>query len=240
MCKGGNFPCYAYRLAHGRLRERYLANWKVSPPDLIPYGMKYIAPSDNPFYPRFWAERLRELDPTTLGGHSSVQPKGIFVCDMGELFGNWVPMKWQEHIFLLIRKNPWHRFYLLTKQPQNLIKWSPFPENCWVGVTACNAQMLVNAMYHLKQIEAPVKYVSLEPLLERIIIRNEKAKYRFEFQGINWLIIGQQTPISAKTQPKIEWIDEIIHAAQKAKIPYFLKNNLKPIMGNNLVQDFPK
>jgi protein gp37 len=26
LCKGGGFPCYAYKLANGRLRKRYLSN----------------------------------------------------------------------------------------------------------------------------------------------------------------------------------------------------------------------
>lgn len=25
-CKGGNFPCYAYKIANGRAKQRYLAN----------------------------------------------------------------------------------------------------------------------------------------------------------------------------------------------------------------------
>ncbi|GAI89421.1 unnamed protein product, partial [marine sediment metagenome] len=29
LCKGGGFPCYAYRLANGRLKESYLANDNV-------------------------------------------------------------------------------------------------------------------------------------------------------------------------------------------------------------------
>ncbi len=48
--------------------------------------------------------------------------------------------------------------------------------------------------------------------------------------GISWIIIGQCTPVSIKTQPKIEWIQEIVEAADKAKIDVFLKDNLKPLL----------
>jgi hypothetical protein len=48
--------------------------------------------------------------------------------------------------------------------------------------------------------------------------------------GINWLIIGQQTPHNQLTEPNASWIAEIIEAADKVKIPVFLKNNLKPIL----------
>jgi hypothetical protein len=41
-------------------------------------------------------------------------------------------------------------------------------------------------------------------------------------------------------QPRIEWVREIIEACKKANISYFLKDNLRPLVGDNLVQDMPK
>ena len=49
----------------------------------------------------------------------------------------------------------------------------------------------------------------------------------FICQGI---IIGQQTPVRPATTPKIEWIKEIVEAADKAGVPVFLKNNLEPLL----------
>ncbi len=48
--------------------------------------------------------------------------------------------------------------------------------------------------------------------------------------GISWLIVGQCTPVKASTSPKIEWVREIVEAADKAGIPVFLKNNLSPLL----------
>lgn len=60
MCKGGGFPCYAYRLANGRLFSRYMANTNY--PSHRYAGVDAISVID-PFYPRFWPERLKELSP---------------------------------------------------------------------------------------------------------------------------------------------------------------------------------
>ena len=49
------------------------------------------------------------------------------------------------------------------------------------------------------------------------------------YAGIDWVIIGAQTPFSKKTAPKIEWVKEIVEAADKAGVPVFLKENLKPL-----------
>ena len=232
LCKGGDFPCYAYRLANGRLRQKYLANRKIPIPNF--YVDAQVAFAD-PFYPRFWKERLGELKAYQRWNTYSTdqKPRGIFVCDMGELFGNWIPIGWQEAIFGGIKSCPQHRFHLLTKQPRNLAKWSPFPENCWVGVTATDYWKYVDACNYLSQLEASVKFLSLEPLLSW----DNKASYFFQSSGIEWLIIGAQTkPI---VFPKIEWVQEILEAVDKAGIPVFLKDNLKPLLGNNLRQEIP-
>jgi hypothetical protein len=64
------------------------------------------------------------------------------------------------------------------------------------------------------------------PNWEVIELKESEYDYAFYYSGISWLIIGQQTPVSPKTSPKIEWIKEIVDAADKASIPVFLKNNL--------------
>lgn len=177
--------CYARRLANVRLKERYLAN-----EDFAPVGLCFqyfpslekaeIAADDDPFYPRIWPDRLDDLVPR--GRYDVAYPtrnayfadrekrKGIFVCDMGELFGPWLPREWTEQVLSIIRGYPQHRFYLLTKQPQELAKWSPFPDNCWVGVSVTNQSQYDEAIKHLEGIQAAVKFLSIEPLLDRIDI----------------------------------------------------------------------
>ncbi len=218
MCNGGYFPCYAYKLANGRLKSRYLANkhWNTNTPkDYKGY------PNLDPFYPRFWEEKLNDL---------VVHPKkrrGIFICDMGEFFGDWIPREWQDRIFSVIRAHPQHRFYLLTKQPQNLINQSPFPANCWVGVTACNETMFTEALWQLNKIRATVKYISIEPFLGRI----PQYVGALKNCGIDWVIIGAQT--KPYKPPKIDWVTEVVKTCDKSSIKVFLKDSLKPLLKNN-------
>jgi len=212
MCKGGNFPCYAYRLANTRLRERYLANSCLPTHD----EENHEAHHSDPFYPRFWHRKLT-------GG----SPKGIFVCDMGELFGDWIPSWWQEVVFAQIRLFKQHRFYLLTKQPQNLLAWSPFPDNCYVGVTATNAQMFIDAGNALKDIDAKIKYISAEPLLSWDLGGSGFIATMLQKWGINQVIIGAQT--KPYKPPKIEWVREIVESCDKAGVKVFIKNNLSSI-----------
>jgi len=150
------------------------------------------------------------------------KPAGIFVGSTIELFHDKT-IQYMAETMDTIKGCPQHRFYLLTKQPAQLRKFSPFPDNCYVGVTACNFKMMDNALYYLGEIEAKVKYLSLEPLLEAIPFNCIPIE-RLAYCGIDWLIIGAQT--KPAVLPKIEWVQEIVKAADKAGIPVFLKDNL--------------
>ena len=177
-------------------------------------------------YKRFkWNSEIR-FEPTVFIGLPK-NPSRIFVGSTFELFGDWVKPEWMERIFRYVKLFPRHTFIFLTKCPQNLIKWSPFPENCWIGVSTTNLKQYREACIGLSVIQAKVKFLSIEPLLEHIPMQ---PTYEPAFDFCNWVIIGQQTPIKKSTMPKIEWIQEIVRACDKTGIPVFLKDNLKSIL----------
>ena len=206
--------CWARGLANGRLKSRMLANTDHAPTQNTGDAIWQV----DPFYPRLWKERLRNVS------YSETQ-RGIFVCSMGDLFGPTLPPDWTGAVLEQCRRHPDDRFYLLTKQPQNLAKWSPFPDNCWVGVSVTNAQEQSDAYVGLCRIEAAVKYLSYEPLLSNVAM---ESQFLLD-AGISWLILGAQTkPYIA---PKIEWVEEIVGAADAAGIPVFLKDSLDDLLG---------
>ena len=243
LCLGGMFPCYAFKLANGRLKERYLANDNFSKVRLVSNGELNKGELDralaDPFYPRFWPKRIEQLIESATTPYYALQRpkhqkrKGVFVCDMGELFGDWIPYEWQRQVFKTIRYRSDYRFYLLTKQPQSLLRWSPFPPNCWVGVTATDVLTFTNACILLGDVKASIKYLSLEPLLAwgdfpaNVEAISQWAK-GLRLYGINQIIIGAQT--KPYKPPQIEWVEEIVRAADRAGAKVFLKDNLMPLV----------
>ncbi|KKL64534.1 hypothetical protein LCGC14_2163980, partial [marine sediment metagenome] len=226
-CNSGGFNCWAYTITH-RFAGRY----------------------PNGFNPTIYPEAL--LSPLYLK-----KPSRILCVFMGDLFWDCpefdpdriIEVKtdtgFVDHdtlkawIFNAIRYSPQHTFLFLTKQPQNLIKFSQFPDNCYVGVSATNAEMFMRACSDLEEVRAKVKYLSIEPFLDWSF--NWSPSYlvnSLQRAKIKWVIIGAQTK-PYKPPLKI-WVDEITEACKKANIPYFLKNNLRPLMGDNLVQDMPR
>ncbi|KKM25988.1 hypothetical protein LCGC14_1589450 [marine sediment metagenome] len=223
MCKGGGFPCWAWKLAKGRLFERYTANNNYAPVFSDGKGIATdLCDTFDPFYLRFWPEKLKEFS------EHAYKPKGIFACDMSDLFGIGVPEEWTRQVLAVIKHQFIHRFYLLTKQPQNLAKFSPFPDNCYVGVTATNPDMFDAAFRALMEIQAKVKYICFEPLLHWARVENLQRP----LQELDWVIIGAQTkPLIV---PDLSWVQTIALAATKANIPLFLKNSLKPHLPNRM------
>ena len=224
-CLKGCSYCYARKLANGRLKTRYLANENVAPykhgySDEATASLDLEICSFDPFYPRFWPEKLEQ--PCFVK-----KPSGIFVCNMGELFGAWVPEQWTRSVFNFIEACPQHRFYLLTKQPQNLKKFSPYPPNCYVGVSVTTKEQLRPAIWALSDIQCSIRYLSFEPLLEPVLQQVLPAEWD---DAISWVILGSQT--KPYKPPKIEWVKEIVEAADKAGVKVFLKDNLTPIAGD--------
>jgi protein gp37 len=162
------------------------------------------------FEPAFHPEKLQE--PL----HRKA-PTKIFVGSTADLFGNWVPNEWVRAVLKIVRQCPQHTFQFLTKAPHNLVKFNPWPDNCWVGATANNQKMMDKALFDLSLCKARVKFVSAEPLLGPISC---------DLSAIDWLIVGAQTGADAH-QPKAEWVSRLIENARASGTAIWFKDNLE-------------
>ena len=90
----------------------------------------------NGFEPTFHPERLSE--PARMK-----KPARIFVCSMSDLFqdpavdpgGRDGYSCWTRWVLQAITQAPQHTFLLLTKRPDNAIRFLPLPPNVWLGTT---------------------------------------------------------------------------------------------------------
>jgi protein gp37 len=126
----------------------------------------------------------------------------------------------KEWIYTIIRNCPRHSFVFLTKNPAGYQKWGKFPDNCWVGFSACNQEMLIAGLRVMQEVEARVKFVSIEPMLEEIWC----LPSTLTVAGIKLVIIGAQS--KPAKYPDISWVEAMVEIADKAKAMVFLKNNL--------------
>ena len=163
------------------------------------------------------------------------KPSKIFVCSTYELFHPKV-LKWfRDEIFETIEACPQHTFQILTKMPENIDR--PMPDNVWLGVSITGEEDEIDAerMFTLLNHSASVKFISIEPLLGSI-----DEEILSECFAIDWIIIGKLTGHGKKYDPEWKMIHEILEFTDKYKTPIFLKNNLKDIWGEDLIQEYPK
>lgn len=118
----------------------------------------------------------------------------IFVCDMADLFGSWVPRSWIAAVLDVIKGPGGDRqtWQLLTKNPERLAEFGPYPPNIWVGASATDQASWDRAASELQQVAASVRFISAEPLLGYI----EPGEWLPD-----WLIIGAQTGPCAAPVP---------------------------------------
>ena len=182
-------------------------------------------------YHRFkWNPKI-EIDPNELvNPYRLSNPSKIFLCSTIELFHPDIHPAWREVIFDVVRNCPQHTFQILTKFPQNIDR--PMPDNCWIGITVEDGFGLERRVRGFQNVEAKVKFISFEPLLDRIIWANYLG-------GINWVIIGRLTGHGHRYDPEKRFIETIVQEAKERSTPIFLKNNLKEIWGEPLIQEFP-
>lgn len=162
------------------------------------------------------------------------QPRNIFVCSMADLFGSWVPLEWIQEVFEACRKAPQHRYLFLTKNPKrysNLYKEGVLPvgDGFWYGTTTTKPG---SPFFHvMMRDDNPNTFISIEPLLKPFGEIKAFPK---------WVIIGAETGNrEGKTIPSKGWVDEIAQQARAWKVPVFMKESLRGIMGDDFRQEFP-
>ncbi len=69
----------------------------------------------------------------------------------------------------------------------------------------------------LAHVDAPVRFVSAEPLLGPI---------EADLSDLDWLIVGAMTGPGA-TPPAREWVTGLLDSADRAGVPVWLKENLR-------------
>lgn len=195
------------------------------------------------------------------------KPRRIFVCSMSDLFHEAVPDEFIAQVFAVMAACPQHTFQVLTKRHGRLRSlangplsamayevagdrgwdhllernWTyPLP-NVWIGVSAEDQHWAEIRVHALLQVPAAERWVSAEPLLGPIDLRNLKAGngalidalsgdvktpggeiYAACPGSVTWVVAGGES--GAKSRPmRPEWARSLRDQCQSARVPYLFK-----------------
>lgn len=145
------------------------------------------------------------------------KPTVYFVNSMSDVFHESVNFDYIDLIFETIQKTPWHTYQILTKRAERMAKYfanRSVPENAWLGVTVEDKKYGVPRIDYLREVNARIRFLSVEPLLEDL--------GKLNLSNIHWIIVGGES--GRKSRPmKEEWAESIRDQCKNAQIAFFFK-----------------
>jgi len=168
------------------------------------------------FKPSFDPEELRKL--------AKVKHKRIFVCDASDMWGDWIPDTWISAILGACCSIP-NTYLFLTKNPKRYQRFLiRIPDGSWIGTSITgggkdSVERLRILQYTLR-LPTIRKWLSVEPLYEDFAAKTD-------FNGMDWVVIGEMTGRFRKKAPCTDEIVELaIVFAKDYNIPIFMKSPL--------------
>ncbi len=145
------------------------------------------------------------------------KPTVYFVNSMSDLFHEAVPDGFLDMVFDVITQTPQHTYQILTKRSERLPEYfsrNRCPDNVWLGVSVEDRQYGLPRVEHLREVDARVRFLSVEPLLEDL--------GKLNLHGIHWVIVGGESGPKARPMAH-EWVDNVRRQAVKAGVAFFFK-----------------
>ena len=166
----------------------------------------------------------------------------IFVNSWSDTFHKDISDETIYNWFQVFQEFPDKQFQILTKRPERAYSYFmgyEVPYNCWIG-TSIGIKESLSRMNYIKSINAKIRFISFEPLLEDL--------GELDLTGISWVIIGGESDLVAPRKMNPEWAENIISQSHKQGIAVWFKQmggKGKGGAGGNLlngrkIEEFPK
>ncbi len=192
------------------------------------------------------------------------KPSKIFPCSVSDLFHADVPDEFIGHVWDVMLRASWHTFLVLTKRIERgndfLSRRYPSPlPNVWVGVSAEDQKRADERIPVLLETPAAVRFVSLEPLLDRVDLSTYMPGLSLVIAGgesggpperalvercDRCLGRGHQGPDGASVtchtcdgttwmlkRSALEWVRSLRDQCRQAGVPFFWKGGAGPYQG---------
>jgi len=140
-----------------------------------------------------------------------------FVNSMSDLFHEKMPKVFLDKILGVINLTPQHIYQILTKREDAMFEYfnkKQIPENIWLGVSVEDKKNGVPRIDKLRNINASIKFLSVEPLLEDI--------GQIDLTGIDWVIVGGESGAKARPMKK-EWALSVKKQCEEQNVAFFFK-----------------
>lgn len=183
----------------------------------------------------------------------------VFCASLADAFEDHLLLaEWRADLWKLIEACPELDWLLLTKRPENVLRMVPvhwlsreygiadggarrvearpigWPDNVFVGTSVEDQRAADERLPHLLRVPAPVRFLSMEPLLGPVDVRRiemapglygDALKTRDDELGIrpiDWVIVGGESGHGARPMHP-SWAKSIRDQCIAAGVPFFFK-----------------
>jgi protein gp37 len=115
----------------------------------------------------------------------------------------------------------WHTYQVLTKRSERLrellntkLRFAAEQRHIWWGVSVEDKKYGLPRIEDLRNANAEVRFLSVEPLLEDL--------GKLDLRGIDWMIVGGESGAGARPMKK-EWVLPLRDQCKPSGVPFFFK-----------------
>lgn len=156
------------------------------------------------------------------------KPRRVFVNSMSDVFHPDVPFDFVLEMFQVMQEasqRHGHIFQVLTKRPGRAVGWweeyrhffpDGWPERIWIGASV-ESQKYAPRLTVLGRIPASVRFVSAEPLLDRLDLSEW-----LDAGVLHWVIVGGESGAGARAMD-LDWARSLRDQSVEAGVAFFLK-----------------
>ena len=148
------------------------------------------------------------------------RPRRIFVNSISDLFHKEIPPDFLDQVFDTMESADRHVYQILTKRSSLmrdyiLRRYGPTgaPPHIWCGVSVEDRAATVRVR-HLQQAPAPIRFLSIEPLLGPL--------GDIDLSGISWVIVGGESGPKARPMRE-DWVLQMRDLCQRHGVAFFFK-----------------
>jgi protein gp37 len=148
-------------------------------------------------------------------------PKTVFVNSMSDLFQDGVPDSYVEQVVRVMQMANWHTYQVLTKRANRMtemlssrLSFASRAPHIWWGVSVEDRRFGLPRIEVLRRAHVPVRFLSVEPLLEDLGEPN--------LADMGWVIVGGESGHGARPMEEA-WVLAIKRQCRAANIPFFFK-----------------
>lgn len=144
----------------------------------------------------------------------------VFCASMADVFEDDDEITEERaKLWQLIERTPNLDWLLLTKRPENMLRFTPWkdewPTNAWAMTSVENQELAEKRVPILTRVPAVVRGLSVEPLIGAVDLSPWLT-------DINWVIVGGESGRNARPM-EVTWVRQLRDQCLEYKVPFFFK-----------------